>query len=118
MLWRGFLEASVKRAIIWIDEMKKLTDIKLDSYQRILDQIASNQSLSLQFIAKRVLYWVTASFRPLREYEIEAGVALHPGTTVLNNRSKVQKNIVDLCYPILERRPGGLVELVHFSAKE
>jgi hypothetical protein len=65
-----------------------------------------------------VLYWVTASFRPLREYEIEAGIALRSGITVLNDRSKVQKNIVDLCYPMLERRPGGLVELVHFSAKE
>lgn len=71
-----------------------------------------------QAIARRVLYWVAMSCRPLREHEIEAGVALQPGITVLNDRSKVQKAIVDLCCPILERRHGGVVELMHFSAKE
>lgn len=78
----------------------------------------ARSSSATQAIVRRVLYWVTTSCRPLKEHEIEAGVALQPGTTVLNDRSKVQKSIVDLCYPILERRPGGVIELMHFSAKE
>ena len=78
----------------------------------------ARSSSATQAIVRRVLYWVTTSCRPLKEHEIEAGVALQPGTTVLNDRSKVQKSIVDLCYPILERRPGEVIELMHFSAKE
>jgi hypothetical protein len=68
--------------------------------------------------ALRVLCWITVSLRPLREHEIEDGVALKPGTTTLSEASKVQRSIVDLCYPIIERRSGGTVEMVHFSARE
>jgi hypothetical protein len=87
-------------------------------YQKILDQIKVKHKSTAHDTAKRVLFWVTASYRPLKEHEIEAGVALRPGIAILNDQTQVRKSIVDLCYPMLERRDDGNVELVHFSVKE
>jgi hypothetical protein len=69
--------------------------------------------------ALRVLGWLACSFRPLKIYEIQDGVTLHPANTILSDETKPDKTIVDLCKPLIEEDlQGNTVDFVHYSAKE
>jgi len=75
----------------------------------------------LQDRVYRILFWTCAAFRPMRLEEVIDGIALKPGKIVLSKASRVQnaqRDVLDLCAPIIERRQGGILELVHFSARE
>ena len=76
---------------------------------------------SLRTRVFRILFWVSVAYRPVSIYEVADGVALHPDQTVLSKKTKCQdvhRNIVEVCAPLLERAIDGVLDLVHFSAKE
>jgi hypothetical protein len=54
----------------------------------------------------------------MRICEIEDGIFLRPGRARLDEKTRFHGNVIDICGPILEERPGRTVDVVHFSAKE
>ena len=68
--------------------------------------------------AIRILEWMACSCRTLKIWEIQDGIVFKPGSTTLNEMTKLAKDILDLCKPIIEEGPGNTVDFVHFSAKE
>jgi hypothetical protein len=69
-------------------------------------------------MAIRILGWMACSYRILKRYEILDGVAFDTSNTTLTPKTKVRKDILDLCRPLIEDGPVGTVDFVHFSAKE
>ena len=69
----------------------------------------------------RILDWLCVTRRPISIHEVEDGIVLHSGQIVLNKltRSKnVDRDIVELCAPLLQKLKHDILDLVHFSAKE
>ena len=69
----------------------------------------------------RILYWLCVTRRPISIHEVEDGIVLHSDQTVLDKttRSKdVNRDIVELCAPLLQKLKHDILDLVHFSAKE
>ena len=54
--------------------------------------------------------------------EVADGVTLRPGhATTLNKKTRIsntQRDIIDVCAPLVEQSPGGYLEIVHASARE
>lgn len=88
------------------------------SYDRILDRIRTRLTAANRDRAFRVLEWVTCSYRPLKIYELEGGIAFGSDHTILDETTKVQSDLLTLCAPILEETADKSVGFVHFSAKE
>jgi hypothetical protein len=84
-------------------------------YGRILDRIIHEKSSSAHAI--RILQWMACCYRPLKIYEILDGITLRPGI-ILNHRTRMRREILDLCRPLIEDGPSGALDFVHFSAKE
>jgi hypothetical protein len=100
--------------------IEQLPDGLEEAYGRILLRFKV-LSPPLQDRVYRILFWACAAFRPVKLEEVIDGIALKPGQTLLSKASRVnnaQRDILDLCAPIIERRQGGVLELVHFSARE
>jgi hypothetical protein len=92
----------------------------------MLDERNSSNAIS---IAIRILEWMCCSYRLLKNYEILDGILFRagehsnsttnrPGCTILDNSTKLQKDVLDLCKPLIEDGPANTVDFVHFSAKE
>lgn len=54
----------------------------------------------------------------MKVHELRDGIAFRKGQVTPDERNRLQRNIVELCGPIIEELPGGVVDTVHFSAKE
>ena len=67
--------------------------------------------------AERILGWLAFAYRPLKAWEICDGLVLNEGSD-LNDESKLGAGILNICKPLIEEREGGVVALVHFSARE
>ena len=92
-----------------------------EAYGRILTRIESLRPAQLRQRAFSILYWVCAARRPIAIHEVADGIVLHPGQTILNRRNRstnTNRDIVELCAPLLQGFTNGVVDLVHFSAKE
>ena len=91
------------------------------AYGAIKSRIDSLTPNLLRQRAFRILYWICVARRPISLYEIADGIVLHPGQTSLNRKTRSNnpvKDIVELCAPLLEKQKNGIVDVVHFSAKE
>ena len=114
MLLDQISEAEVEHVIC------ELPDGLDEAYGQILKRIES-----LNFTAKdrafKILFWMCTIFRPVTIHEVGDGIVLTPRQRDLSKRtrtSNLQRDIVDLCAPLLERSSNGVLSLVHFSAKE
>ncbi|TVY35124.1 Vegetative incompatibility protein [Lachnellula occidentalis] len=85
------------------------------AYGRLLDRIINGSGRS---DAIRILEWMACSYRPLKSYEILDGIAFQPGSTTLDEKTKMHKKVLDLCRPLIEDGPSNTLDFVHFSAKE
>lgn len=88
------------------------------SYRRILDRIKCEYSEYSSQKAITILQWMACSFRPLKAFEIRDGLVFAAPDSSLNEETKPNKNLLDLCKPIIEEGVGNTVCFVHFSAKE
>jgi len=71
---------------------------------------------------------MSCSYRLLKSYEIldgisfraaeQNGITYRSGCTILNSMTKTQREVLDLCNPLIEDGPGNTINFVHFSAKE
>lgn len=91
-----------------------------EAYGRIRSRIDSLHQVPRQR-AFSILYWVCAARRPISLHEVADGIVLHSGQISLNRRTRSnnpRRDIVELCAPLLEGLENGVLDLVHFSAKE
>ena len=92
-----------------------------EAYGCILSRIESLRPAQLRQRAFSILYWVCAARRPMSLHEVADGIVLHPRQTALNRRTRSnnpKRDIIELCAPLLEMQKDGVLDLVHFSAKE
>ena len=92
-----------------------------EAYGLIKTRIDAVRPTSLRDRIFAILFWVCAACRPIGIYEVADGLALHSGQTELNRRtrsSNINRDIVELCAPLLESSDTNVLDLVHFSAKE
>lgn len=75
-------------------------------------------SRNARYMAIRILGWMACAYRTLKIYELLDGIAFEASSTTLNSKTKIRKDILDLCRPLIEEGPGGTTDFVHFSAKE
>jgi len=68
--------------------------------------------------AFRVLEWIATSYRPLRIHEVQDGVSLRSGQTMLDERTKVSSAVIDICRPLIQVGRDGVIRFIHFSVKE
>lgn len=66
----------------------------------------------------RILEWVACSYRAIRVHELQDGICFHQGNTMLNEYTKLSHCVIDVCRPLLEVGSTGIVNFVHFSARE
>ena len=91
-----------------------------EAYGLILSRIESLRP-ALRQRAFSILYWVCAARRPILLHEVADGIVLHPRQTALNRRTRSNnpnRDIIEFCAPLLEMLKDGVLDLVHFSAKE
>ena len=90
------------------------------AYGLVLDRFRGLES-DLKDRCFKILFWVCTAYRPTSIHEVVDGVALEPGQTKLNRKTRIQnmdRDILDICAPIIEKPKSGILGLVHFSAKE
>ena len=54
----------------------------------------------------------------MKVHELRDGIAFRKEQVTPDERNRLQRNILELCGPIIEESPGDIVDTVHFSAKE
>lgn len=100
--------------------IEQLPDGLEEAYGLILNRI-DKLSPVLKDRAFKVLFWVCAAYRPVTIHDVADGLALRPGQTILSKKTRSQdmnRDILELCAPIIEKSSSGVLDLVHFSAKE
>lgn len=103
------------------DAIDQLPEGLNEAYGLIQARIESLRPLHLRQRAFNILYWICVARRPILLHEVADGIALHPGQKILNKRTRsnnISRDIVELCAPLLEKLNNGVLDLVHFSAKE
>lgn len=98
-----------------VDSLPKGLD---GAYGRIIERIQKDMSDNNRYKTLRILSWIAFSCRPLKIHELLDGVTLHEGNLVLDESSRLDVSVLDLCKPIIEEGNGKTIEFVHFSAKE
>jgi hypothetical protein len=68
-------------------------------------------------LAMRILECMACSHRVLKTHEILDLIAFRPGCTTLDNKTKIRKEVLDLCQPLIEEGPSNTVNFVHYSAR-
>ena len=101
-------------------QMEQLPDGLDEAYGLILSRLTALTPL-LRERALRILFWVCVGYRSVEIDEVVDGIALKPDQTDLNAKNRSQnpeRDILELCAPMLEKNKNGTLEMVHFSAKE
>lgn len=122
-LWVRLVITTLEQQICETDleaAIEELPDGLDEAYGRILSRIRSLAPREKDR-AFRILFWVCTAYRPISIHEVADGIALKPGQTVLSKKTRsanVNQHILDFCAPLLERLSRGILDVVHFSAKE
>ena len=87
-------------------------------YSRIMQKMESNLNIKNRKKVMRILQWTAFSRRKLRVQELLDGVSLYEDCSFLSEENRLKKHVLEICKPILEETPSGVVDFVHFSAKE
>ncbi|KAL8700479.1 MAG: hypothetical protein Q9201_005424 [Fulgogasparrea decipioides] len=131
------LQANARGMFLWVRLVKKMLEAcsSEDEFEKAIEQLPDGLNEAYGRILSRlndleparkeralkVLYWTCIAYRSVNIHEVVDGIALRPGQTQLcaKNRSQnPERDILDLCAPLLEKIGNGKLELVHFSAKE
>ena len=92
-----------------------------EAYGLIKTRIDAVRPTSLRDRIFTILFWVCAACRPIGIHEVADGLVLHSGQIELSRRTRCtnhDRDIVELCAPLLEKLDTNVLDLVHFSAKE
>lgn len=102
------------------EAIERLPDGLDQAYGRILSRINDLNS-DRKERAFRILFWLCATYRPMKVQEVADGITLRPGQAVLNRKTRFQdtnRDIVEFCAPMVVQLESGVLSLVHFSAKK
>jgi hypothetical protein len=88
------------------------------SYGRILDHFNTNLSQDHRSKVSRIFSWLLVTDRPLKINEILDGLALCSPPYSLNDQTKLRRQVLDLCKPLVEVSSEGTVSIVHLSASQ
>lgn len=77
-----------------------------------------NNPRQARYMAIRILGWMACSYRILKAHELLDGISFDTSLTTLTPKTRIRKDVLDLCRPLIEEGPDGIVDFVHFSAKE
>ena len=68
--------------------------------------------------ASRIFQWLTCSQRPLKKFEVQDAVTLYPDNARISESTRVTEHVFELCKPLVESGPNGVIRFVHVSVKE
>ena len=100
--------------------IEQLPDGLDEAYGLILDRFR-DLSTPLRTRVFKILFWMSAAERSVSIHEIADGIALNPDQIILSKKTRsrdLQRDILEICAPLLEKSKNGKLNLVHFSAKE
>lgn len=103
------------------EAIERLPDGLEEAYGRILSRIRDLTPPFFKERAYKILYWLCASRRPVKIHEVADGIILRPKYIVLSKKTRIldmDKDVLEVCAPIVKRSSGNLLDLVHFTAKE
>jgi len=87
-------------------------------YSRIIDRVFNEAKEPERKIAAQLLSWIVCAKRPLKWQEIQGAVSIDLDTqTVDFDERRLSVDSKHLCGSLVEIRPGGVVDLVHLTAK-
>ena len=92
--------------------------ILLHRYAAILNRIQKPCNEQKILRLKHIFGWLAFSYRPLKVHELCDLLIFQKKHSVLNDDTKLQKSVLDICKPLLEEHEDHTVALVHFSARE
>lgn len=122
-LWVRLVSSMLEKQMTeeeFTEAIEKLPDGLEEAYGRILSRFRGLSS-DLQHRIFRILSWICVTHRPIGIHELVDGISLRPGQTVLCKKTRSQnfnRDIMEICAPLLEISNSGSLDLVHFSAKE
>lgn len=93
----------------------------LDAAYGLILKRFSSLDMNLRDRCFKILFWVCTTYRLINIHEVADGIALRPGQMTLTRKTRSQnidKDILEICAPIIEKSNDGVLDLVHFSAKE
>lgn len=131
------LQSNAKGMFLWVRLVCTMLQQQMSDldFERAIEQLPDGLDAAYGLIISRfrsldpplrkrvfkILFWVSAAYRPVSIHEVVDGIALHPGQLILTRRTRSkdpQRDIVEICAPLLENSRNGILNLVHFSAKE
>jgi hypothetical protein len=77
-----------------------------------------NGTQNARLMAVRILGWMACSYRVLKRHEHLDGIDFNTSSTSLNQHTRMQGQVLELCRPLIEDGPNDTVDFVHFSTKE
>lgn len=114
MLEQQSTEAEIEAAI---DELPDGLD---EAYGLILSRFR-DLNMSERNRVFRILFWICVAYRPIGIHDLADGISLKPGQTILSRRTRsgdYDRDILNICAPLIEKSGNGSLGLVHFTAKE
>jgi hypothetical protein len=91
------------------------------AYGRILHRLESLKGPKRKRVYD-ILSWLCVVSRPVTAQEVADGIVLQSGQAgILNEKTRIrdtEKDVIDVCAPLVEKNAEGHLEIVHFSAKE
>jgi hypothetical protein len=68
--------------------------------------------------ASRIFQWLACSQRPLKKFEVQYAVTVHPDNTRIDENTRVSEHVFELCKPLVEDGPNDVIRFVHVSVKQ
>ncbi|RDW85274.1 hypothetical protein BP6252_02864 [Coleophoma cylindrospora] len=88
------------------------------AYERVVERIYRNNNEAEREKTQKLLGWLVCSRRPLKWHEIQGAMSIDLDLqTVDFEEGKLILDAEELCGSLVERFPGGRIELVHSTAK-
>lgn len=87
-------------------------------YQMILDRIEHRSNDRQRVYICTILTCMVYTHRSLKSWELCAAIVFSTPGQQLNERTKLEKGILDLCKPLLEEHANDTIAFVHFSVQE
>lgn len=100
------------------DTVHKLPSSLKGLYQTILERIETRADDKQKIYVRNIFTWMVYSREPLQSWEICAALVFSVPGQQLNDRTRLEKGVIDCCKPLLEEHVDGRLSFIHFSVKE
>jgi hypothetical protein len=80
--------------------------------------MTDTQDQSTNTKLRHILAHLAYSERAIRDFELLSAIGTSFGSSEPSQAKSIGRGIIDLCKPVVEITANGVVDFVHFSAKE